>query len=52
MTARLPFRVQCGHCKKDVAVTQQGELRVHGPRHRRCIGSGTNLTSEMFRKIR
>lgn len=36
----------CPVCEDEVTVTQDGKIRIHGPRDARCAGSGRNANGE------
>lgn len=43
-SSQVLYSARCMYCGKRVERTRSGALRVHGPRHKRCIGSGHGRT--------
>lgn len=39
-------RVPCAECGKHVTVRKDGLTRVHGPRHRPCLGSHKKVVTD------
>ena len=44
-------KVECRVCYNSICVTSQRRLHVHGPRHNRCMGSGTHAEDQGYKAV-